>query len=76
MARTAIPNSAISQFFVNVVDNGMLDYTPNNDGYAVFGNVVTGMEVVDAIVSSPKTPRGPHPDWPTEDIVIERAYLK
>ena len=52
MARTNDPNSATAQFFINVVDNAMLDY-PNNGGYAVFGKVVTGMEVVDKIKAQP-----------------------
>lgn len=49
MARTNQPNSATSQFFVNLVDNTFLDSTGNNDGYAVFGTVTSGMDVVDAI---------------------------
>ena len=52
MARTNDPNSAKAQFFINVQDNAMLDY-PNNGGYAVFGSVVEGMEVVDKIKSAP-----------------------
>ena len=52
MARTNDPNSAKAQFFINVQDNAMLDY-PNNGGYAVFGSVVEGMEVVDRIRSTP-----------------------
>ena len=52
MARTNDPNSAKAQFFINVQDNAMLDY-PNNGGYAVFGSVVEGMEVVDKIKSTP-----------------------
>ena len=52
MARTNDPNSAKAQFFINVQDNAMLDY-PNNGGYAVFGSVVEGMEVVDRIKSTP-----------------------
>ncbi|MEY5019298.1 MAG: hypothetical protein RLZ22_386, partial [Verrucomicrobiota bacterium] len=52
MARTNDPNSAKAQFFINVQDNAMLDY-PNNGGYAVFGSVVEGMEVVDKIKAVP-----------------------
>ena len=52
MARTNDPNSAKAQFFINVQDNAMLDY-PNNGGYAVYGSVVEGMEVVDRIKSTP-----------------------
>ena len=77
MARTYVPDSATSQFYINVVDNGgMLDYAPGNPGYAVFGKVVSGMEVVDAIKSVPTGTRGQNADWPVEDIVITRAYMK
>ena len=67
MARTSAPNSATSQFFINVVDNAFLDAggsTP--DGYAVFGRVTFGMDVVDQIVAVPRDGT----DWPDEDIVI------
>ena len=76
MARTMDPNSATSQFFINVADNSMLDYTPSNPGYAVFGKVISGMDVVNAIKSVPTSSRGPHDDWPVEDVVITRAYVK
>jgi len=71
MARTSVPNSATSQFFVNVVNNDFLNYAPGNPGYAVFGQVTQGMDVIDEIVSTP-TRQG---DWPIEDIIITRAYI-
>ncbi len=77
MARTADPDSATAQFFINVADNPMLDYMDAaNPGYAVFGKVISGMDVVDEIKSAPTSARGPHGNWPTEDIVIIRAYVK
>jgi peptidyl-prolyl cis-trans isomerase A (cyclophilin A) len=76
MARTMIPDSATSQFFINVVDNPFLDYSPKNDGYAVFGRVTSGMGVVDQIVSVKTGTRGMNENWPVEDVLIKRAYLK
>ena len=76
MARTAVPDSATSQFFINVANNGFLDYAPENDGYAVFGKVVSGMDVVNAIASARTASRGPHDDWPVEDIVIKKEYAR
>ncbi|WP_110649835.1 peptidylprolyl isomerase [Salinicola peritrichatus] len=71
MARTANPDSATSQFFINLVDNAALDYrdlyTP---GYTVFGHVVSGMDVVDAIAEVPTGRQGPHADVPREPIAI------
>lgn len=78
MARTSDPHSATAQFFINVVDNGMLDYRspdPRGWGYAVFGRVVEGMEVVDAIRKTPTGVRGRYRDVPTTNIVIERAAV-
>ena len=76
MARTGQPHSATAQFFINVVDNGFLDY-PGQDGwgYAVFGKVVAGMDVVDAIVKAPSTNKGMHQNVPTEDILIKEAQV-
>ena len=76
MARTSNPNSATSQFFINVVDNGGLN-RPNPDGfgYAVFGKVTKGMDVVDAIVSAPSGNKGQHQNVPTEAITIKSAKL-
>jgi len=76
MARTSDPNSATSQFFLNLVDNGNLNRSPGNDGYAVFGKITTGMDVVDRIASVRTGGRGMNRDWPVEDITIKRAYVK
>ncbi len=77
MARTNQPDSATSQFFINVVDNAFLDYAPGNDGYAVFGKVVSGMDVVDEIKEVPTTVKFKfYADWPVEDVIIEKAYVK
>jgi peptidyl-prolyl cis-trans isomerase A (cyclophilin A) len=71
MARTANPNSATAQFFINVVDNASLN-APNPDGYgyAVFGKVVSGMDVVDKIKGVPTGSRGPHQNVPATPVVI------
>ena len=76
MARTMIPDSATSQFFINVVDNAMLDYSQGNPGYAVFGKVVSGMEVVDAIKDVDTSTKNGMGDWPVEDVMIEKVYVK
>jgi cyclophilin family peptidyl-prolyl cis-trans isomerase len=76
MARTNVPDSATNQFFINVADNRMLDYAPGNDGYAVFGKVVSGMEVVDAIKAVETTTKNSMDDWPVEDVLIEKVYVK
>ncbi|NNF51895.1 MAG: peptidyl-prolyl cis-trans isomerase [Gammaproteobacteria bacterium] len=74
MARTAIPDSATSQFFINLVDNRRLDASEYRWGYAVFGRVVEGMEVADAIAEVPTGPAGPFMvNVPQASIVIERA---
>ena len=72
MARTGDPNSATAQFFVNVVDNANLNHPqPDGHGYAVFGKVVSGMEVVDAIRAVPTTSVGPYRDVPASPVVID-----
>ncbi len=76
MARTNVPDSATSQFFINTVDNKFLDYAPGNDGYAVFGKVISGMKVVELIEGVATTIKGSQQDWPTEDVVIEKVYVK
>jgi peptidyl-prolyl cis-trans isomerase A (cyclophilin A) len=76
MARTMDPDSATSQFFINTADNSFLDYAPGNDGYAVFGKVISGMDVVGFIESVETADRGMHGDWPVEDVVITRIYIK
>ncbi|MBS0415891.1 MAG: peptidyl-prolyl cis-trans isomerase [Proteobacteria bacterium] len=76
MARTSDPHSATAQFFINTVDNDFLDFkapTAQGWGYAVFGKVVKGQEVVDAIKALPTTRKGFHDDVPREDVVIEKA---
>jgi len=79
MARTNDPQSATAQFFINVADNGFLDYqspTPRGWGYAVFGKVVEGMDVVDKIRRTPTGSGGPfRSDVPRTTIVIEHASL-
>ena len=66
MARTSNPNSATAQFFINLKDNGFLDAanSPDGNGYAVFGKVVTGMDVVDKTGAVPTTTKGPHQNVP------------
>jgi peptidyl-prolyl cis-trans isomerase A (cyclophilin A) len=77
MARTSIPDSATSQFFVNVVDNQFLDKSSQSDGYAVFGKVISGMDVVDKIVQVKTTTKNVYAkDWPVSDIVITKTYMK
>jgi cyclophilin family peptidyl-prolyl cis-trans isomerase len=86
MARTSAADSATSQFYFNVVDNTQLDYTSaTNPGYAVFGRVVSGMNVVTTMskvpvgihnVTIPNYGVYPFEDWPTQDIIITRAYIK
>jgi peptidyl-prolyl cis-trans isomerase B (cyclophilin B) len=76
MARTGDPHSATAQFFINTVDNGFLDFTAESAsgwGYAVFGRVVEGMEVVDAIEKMRTGRKSGHDDVPLEDVVITRA---
>jgi peptidyl-prolyl cis-trans isomerase A (cyclophilin A) len=76
MARTGNPDSATSQFFVNVADNPRLDYpNPDGNGYAVFGRVIEGMDVVDRIKAVPTTTVGPHANVPTKPVVIRSATL-
>ncbi|WWF03642.1 peptidylprolyl isomerase [Methylococcus capsulatus] len=79
MARTPDPNSATAQFFINYVDNNFLNYkspTPQGWGYAVFGEVVKGMEVVDEMAKVPTGAGGPFPtDVPQKAIVIEKATV-
>ncbi|HWU83896.1 MAG TPA: peptidylprolyl isomerase [Rhodocyclaceae bacterium] len=76
MARTSDPHSASAQFFINISNNDFLDY-PGQDGwgYAVFGKVVEGMDVVEKIKSVPTGRNGFHRDVPVQDVVIERAEI-
>ncbi len=78
MARTSDPNSATSQFFINVAGNRFLNHTaktPEGWGYAVFGKVVKGQDVVDKIKAVPTTTRAMHQDVPVEPVVITRATV-
>jgi cyclophilin family peptidyl-prolyl cis-trans isomerase len=79
MARTNAAHSATSQFFINLVDNGALDYggRPNQTwGYAVFARVIEGMEVVDEIARVQTGQRGGMGDVPVEPVVIQKAYIE
>jgi peptidyl-prolyl cis-trans isomerase A (cyclophilin A) len=78
MARTSDPNSATAQFFINVADNAFLDQANSRDGqgYAVFGKVVSGMDVVDKIKSVPTGNKGPHQNVPSQPVVITKATLE
>ena len=78
MARTADPNSATAQFFINVQDNARLDAANARDGngYAVFGKVVSGMDVVDKIRTVPTTSKGPYDDVPVTPVTILRATVE
>jgi peptidyl-prolyl cis-trans isomerase A (cyclophilin A)/peptidyl-prolyl cis-trans isomerase B (cyclophilin B) len=71
MARTNDINSATSQFFINVADNDFLDHKPGNFGYAVFGRIDSGMDVVDAIAAVKTGNKGMHQDVPVETVTIE-----
>ncbi len=76
MARTNDPHSATAQFFINVADNAFLDHSspsPQGWGYAVFGHVVEGQDVVDAIKGVKTGSKGFHQDVPVDDVVIEKA---
>jgi len=76
MARTGDPHSATAQFFINVADNGFLNHTAPSAqgwGYAVFGKVVSGSDVVDKIKAVKTGRKGFHDDVPKEDVVIEKA---
>lgn len=73
MARTSDINSATSQFFINLIDNDFLDHKPGNYGYAVFGRIDSGMDVVDAIAAVKTGNKGRYQDVPVETVVIESA---
>ena len=76
MARTSIPDSATSQFFINVNNNAMLNApNPDGHGYAVFGKVVEGADVVDKIKGVATGNKGPHQNVPTTPVVINSATL-
>jgi peptidyl-prolyl cis-trans isomerase A (cyclophilin A) len=77
MARTMDPNSATAQFFINVKDNGFLNAANSNggNGYAVFGKVVSGMDVVDKIRAVKTGNKGPFQDVPVEPVVITKMAV-
>jgi len=78
MARTSDPHSATAQFFINTADNGFLNHTaesPQGWGYAVFGRVVDGTDVVDQIERVATGSKGLHQDVPVEDVVIRRVTV-
>ena len=78
MARTSVPDSATSQFFINVVDNAFLDQVNSRDGngYAVFGRVVEGMDVVEKIKAAPTRSQGAFQNLPVTPITIRKASLE
>ena len=73
MARTGAPNSATAQFYINVANNTNLDYRPGNPGYAVFGKVIEGMDVVNEIRQVPTGVKNGRPNWPKEDVLIQEV---
>lgn len=78
MARTSAPHSASAQFFINVANNGFLNYsapTPQGFGYCVFGKVTEGQDVVDKIKKVKTGSKAGHQDVPVEDVIIERAEI-
>jgi peptidyl-prolyl cis-trans isomerase B (cyclophilin B) len=78
MARTSIPDSASSQFFINIADNDFLNHTAKTAsgwGYCVFGKVVEGMDVVDKIAKVKTTSKAGHRDVPAESVIIEKASV-
>jgi len=76
MARTNDPNSATSQFFINVKDNASLDFGINGAGYAVFGQVIEGMDVVDKIVAVPTKNAGPYQNVPVTPVLIKSVKVE
>jgi len=78
MARTSVPDSATAQFFINVNDNVRLDAanSPDGNGYAVFGRVIEGMDVVDKIRAVPTGGKNGHQNVPTQPITIKKATLE
>lgn len=79
MARTSVVDSATAQFFINVKDNGFLDHkskTPQGYGYAVFGKVISGMDVVTKIENVSTSSKGMHQDVPSEPVVIKSVTVK
>jgi cyclophilin family peptidyl-prolyl cis-trans isomerase len=76
MARLTNPNSATAQFFINHINNSFLNYSgPRNPGYAVFGKVTEGMDVVDEIAKVPTSSKGPYENVPVEPVIIKSAKI-
>lgn len=78
MARTMVPDSASSQFFINVKDNAFLNHTAPTDqgwGYCVFAKVTEGMDVIDNIIGSPTTVKAGHSDVPVDSIIINKVSI-
>jgi peptidyl-prolyl cis-trans isomerase B (cyclophilin B) len=76
MARTSDPHSASTQFFINVADNGFLNFKSESDwGYCVFGKIIEGMDIVDKITKVPTTTRLGHENVPVENIIIEKTLI-
>ena len=78
MARTSVPDSATAQFFINIKDNAFLDpaNSPDGYGYAVFGKVVSGMDVVDKIWAVPTGNKGPYQNVPVTPVLIRKASVE
>ena len=76
MARTNDPDSATAQFFINTANNHFLDPGPGNPGYAVFGKVIKGMDVVKKIEAVPTATRNFYENWPNENVIIEKIAPK
>jgi peptidyl-prolyl cis-trans isomerase A (cyclophilin A) len=76
MARTNVVDSATAQFFINLSDNDFLNHGGRDFGYAVFGHVTSGMDVVDKIAGVPTGTKGPHQNVPTTPVIIESAKRK
>ncbi|MBA2862159.1 peptidylprolyl isomerase [Methanococcus maripaludis] len=77
MARTSVVDSATSQFFINTVDNSFLDYQDDsNYGYAVFGKMIDGFDVLDEIESVETANNGQYQNWPVEDVIIEKVIIE
>jgi len=75
MARTNVPDSATNQFFINTKDNAFLNYSPGNDGYAVFGKVIEGMDTIDKIEAKQTTTKFGMEDWPVNDVLITKVSV-
>jgi peptidyl-prolyl cis-trans isomerase A (cyclophilin A) len=76
MARTNVVNSATSQFFINTADNVFLNHGGRDFGYAVFGKVTSGFDVVDKISKVKTTSIGPYDDVPVTPVVMKKVYVK